>query len=61
MISAIVEFIPDDLKSRARDALADVLAGQAEERLGSDSARKLRGLRSDPANAIHLQLADLSQ
>jgi hypothetical protein len=47
MISAILDLIPDDLKSRARDALVDVVAGQADDYLGSDVARSLRGLRSD--------------
>ena len=49
MISIILDLIPDDLKSRARDALVDVVAGQADEYLGRDAARSLRGLRSDAA------------
>lgn len=49
MISIILDLIPDDLKSRARDALVEVVAGQADEYLGRDAARSLRGLRSDAA------------
>lgn len=49
MVSILLDLIPDDLKSRARDAVVDVVTGQAEEHLGRDAARKLRGLRSDAA------------
>jgi len=46
IVSELLGFIPDDLKSRARDAVVDVVTNQAEEHVGRDAARKLRGLRS---------------
>lgn len=49
IVSKLLDLIPEDFKTRARDAVVDVVANQAEEYVSHDAARKVRTLRADGA------------